>query len=246
MPLSANACSAVLILPPRLAAITPYRIMKNRMTVMPHSRPSTRMVTHHHSSPMIDSPMNAIPVSALSAIGSMSLPKSVTRLRARAMSPSIRSVAMAAMKTPAAHQRDVTSWPSIRSSSQPNSGTSRMRSVVSAFGQVPVARLSGLRLHAANLLPHARPRRGRHPTLRSRRPRTMSPISGPRRDVDDRGRTVDLRPLAVGAALGVGAVEALDQDVDPLADPVLGALRGELLGQPATCSTRARISSASW
>ena len=56
------------------------------------------MVTHHHSSPMSDSPTNAIPVSALSAIGSAILPKLVIRLCLRARSPSILSVIIAAAK----------------------------------------------------------------------------------------------------------------------------------------------------
>ena len=94
-----------MILPPRLAGITPYRMTQNRIKVMPHSRASTTIVTHHHSSPMIDSPMKAMPVSALSAIGSISLPKSVTRLRARAMSPSIRSVRIARVNTTNAQTR---------------------------------------------------------------------------------------------------------------------------------------------
>ena len=56
------------------------------------------MVTHHQMSPMIESPMKAIPVIALSAIGSAILPKSVTSPRLRAMSPSILSVIIATTK----------------------------------------------------------------------------------------------------------------------------------------------------
>ena len=67
-------------------------MMARRSSVTLHSRSSTTMVTHHQMSPTIESPMNAIPVSALSAMGSAILPKFVTRLRARAMSPSILSV----------------------------------------------------------------------------------------------------------------------------------------------------------
>ena len=56
------------------------------------------MVTHHQMSPTTASPMKAMPVIALSAMGSAILPKSVTRLRARAMSPSILSVIIATAK----------------------------------------------------------------------------------------------------------------------------------------------------
>ena len=55
-----KVCSRVLTLPPRPAAITPCRITQNRTAVMPHSRTSTTMVTHHQTSPMIDSPTRAI------------------------------------------------------------------------------------------------------------------------------------------------------------------------------------------
>ena len=48
---------------------------------------------------MMDSPMNAIPVIALSAIGSAILPKLVTRLCLRARSPSILSVIIATTKS---------------------------------------------------------------------------------------------------------------------------------------------------
>ena len=96
----AKVCTSVLSLPPWPAGITtPRRISQNRMSVMPHSRTSTTIVTHHHSSPMIDSPTNAMPVSALSAIGSAILPKSVTRSCLRARSPSILSVIIATAKS---------------------------------------------------------------------------------------------------------------------------------------------------
>ena len=100
-----NVCSRVLTLPPRPAAITPCRITQKRTAVMPHSRTSTTTVTHHQTSPMIDSPTRAIVTSALSAIGSTTLPKLVTRPRLRARSPSIRSVIIATANTPKASQR---------------------------------------------------------------------------------------------------------------------------------------------
>lgn len=46
---------------------------------MPTSRPRMTIVTHHGSSPRIDRLTSAAPVSALSAIGSAILPKSVMR-----------------------------------------------------------------------------------------------------------------------------------------------------------------------
>ena len=88
----ASACSSVLTLPPRLAGITPCRITKNRSRVMPISRTRMTTVTHHGSSSSSDSPISAAPISALSAIGSAILPKSVTSPRLRASSPSTRSV----------------------------------------------------------------------------------------------------------------------------------------------------------
>ena len=63
------------------------------------------MVTHHQMSPTIERPMKAMPVIALSAIGSAILPKLVTRLRVRAMSPSILSVIIAATNSANATQR---------------------------------------------------------------------------------------------------------------------------------------------
>src|SRR6266540_5030839 len=48
----------------------------------------------------------------------------------------------------------------------------------------------------------------------------------------DRGGAVDVRRLVRGPALSDGAVHRLDQHLDLLADPLLGALRGQLLDQP--------------
>jgi hypothetical protein len=76
----ATLCSRVLTLPPRLAGSTPCRITTSRSTVMPISRTRMTTVTHQASSSSSDSPMSAAPMSALSAIGSAILPKSVTRL----------------------------------------------------------------------------------------------------------------------------------------------------------------------
>ena len=86
-------CSAVLILPPRLAGMTPCRITQNRSAVTPHSRARITTVTHHGSAPYADSSTSALPVSALSAIGSATLPNEVTRSQVRAIQPSTKSVA---------------------------------------------------------------------------------------------------------------------------------------------------------
>ena len=71
-----------------LAAITPCLITASRSRVMPISRTSTTRVIHQARSPSMESPISAEPVSALSAIGSAILPKSVTWPRLRAMCPS--------------------------------------------------------------------------------------------------------------------------------------------------------------
>lgn len=63
--------------------------------------------------------MKAMPVIALSAMGSAILPKSVTRLRARAMSPSILSVTIATKKIAQATVRQVIESPPSYSSAQP-------------------------------------------------------------------------------------------------------------------------------
>ncbi len=81
----------------------------------------------------MDSPMNAAPVSALSAIGSAILPKLVTMFQRRAMSPSNRSVTIATTKAAVASSRLPSSPPASRSSSQTNNGTRTSRSTVSPF-----------------------------------------------------------------------------------------------------------------
>ncbi len=86
--LIAMTWSRVLILPPRLAAITPRRITQNRSAVTASSRATMTTVTHQASSPRIERVTRAEPVRALSAMGSAIFPKSVIRLRRRASSPS--------------------------------------------------------------------------------------------------------------------------------------------------------------
>ena len=74
----ATPCTRVFSLPPRLAGMTPRRSTANRRTVTPISRTMMTTVTHHGRSPSIDSPISAAPMSALSAMGSASVPNSVT------------------------------------------------------------------------------------------------------------------------------------------------------------------------
>ena len=54
------------------------RSTANRSTVTPISRTRISTVTHHGSSPSIDRPISAAPISVLSAIGSANLPNSVS------------------------------------------------------------------------------------------------------------------------------------------------------------------------
>ena len=107
--MSANVWVRVLALPPLLAAMMPYLAMAARTQVMPHSRSRISTVKNHGSSPRMLSETKAAPVSALSATGSHSLPKSVTRLYFRAMLPSATSVSIASTKTMVAHSRHVKS-----------------------------------------------------------------------------------------------------------------------------------------
>src|SRR6185312_9478583 len=101
----AMICSSVFSLPPWLAAITPRLSTAKRSAVMPNSRARIRPVTHQGSSPITDRVISAAPVSALSAIGSAILPKSVTRPRLRASCPSRKSVADAPQNAASAANR---------------------------------------------------------------------------------------------------------------------------------------------
>ena len=101
----AIACTSVFALPPRLAGMMPWRRTANRSSVMPISRPIITTVAHHGTSPSTDSPISAEPVSALSAIGSATVPNAVTSPRLRASWPSSRSVNAATANTPNAASR---------------------------------------------------------------------------------------------------------------------------------------------
>src|SRR5690554_4606985 len=101
---------------------------------MPISRTRITMTTHHASSSSNARQTSAPPVRSLSAMGSMSLPKSVTRLRLRAMCPSMLSVAMPTTKNAAASQRRALLAPSSARSIQKKAGAIRMRTIVMMFG----------------------------------------------------------------------------------------------------------------
>jgi hypothetical protein len=58
--------------------MTPRRSTAIRNPVMPSSRTMITAVTHHGRSPSNDNPISAAPMRALSAIGSASVPNSVT------------------------------------------------------------------------------------------------------------------------------------------------------------------------
>src|SRR3954451_12894173 len=212
--------------------------MTKRITVMPHSRTSMRMVSHHHSSPMIDRPMNAMPVSALSAIGSASFPKRVMRLCLRARWPSRLSVRIATRKTPAVATRHHASsgW---ASSIQAKTGTRTMRSAVNAFGTfqgldsgcaVGVAAWSTMKL-----FPDGRGRRSSDRTQLRHQIRTLAAgdhgrhqITHP--EVHTRGQDLDvavhLRAL-VGGASDDALLDLLDQHLHRLPDTLLRPLGDE-------------------
>ena len=123
---------------------------------------------------MIARPMNAIPVIALSAIGSAILPKLVIRLCLRARSPSILSVIIARQNSTHATQRQPIDEPPSCSSAQPKNGTITMRSVVSALGtfQLLTSRAcSGAARAGSSTLLRTCDRDGR----RGRRPRSRPP-----------------------------------------------------------------------
>ncbi len=200
----------------------------------------------------MDSPISAEPVSALSAIGSAILPKSVTWPRLRAMCPSYRSVMAAIAKIAQAIQRQVVSCPPSANRASRNTGTRISRSTVSAFGRF-TSETGGRPLRHGSVT-DAVERPGRrdqvdavaagdqaaHQTARA--PSVAGRQPG---GVDDPDVAVDLgclvRPAAGDtrscggrrAVRGCGrrAVRGVHQHQHLGADPVLGALRGQLLDQ---------------
>src|SRR5215471_6955146 len=245
----ATTCSMVLILPPRLAAMTPREMTQKRRPVTASSRNRITAVTHQGSSPRADSTTSADPVRALSAIGSAILPKSVIRLRRRASSPSRKSVAEASPNvTHAAIRR--TSPPDT--SRTTNKGTRPRRRTVSAFamlikpggGTAPASGpLSVPRIVSpASLRGSARPPVPVRCASRGFGQQVGALAAGHRRpgQVADgeaahgshlRG-PVDLRGLVRGAA-GVPAVAVLllDEHIQDLAHAIGGSLGHELVGQ---------------
>ena len=246
----ATICTSVLALPPRLAGITPCRSTDKRSSVTPISRPMIRMVTHQGRAPSSDSPTSAEPVSALSAIGSAILPKSVTWPRLAGDVP----VVPVGDRGDDEHRRRPTQPPGgvvpavdeqreqeDRDQQQPQHGehvgeVDQRHRRRRRGGTPPVPARHRRRRPApgeARCAARGSPRRHHQverPRCRPRRPRTRSPTASP---VRARRRT-RRRPRAPGARRGrtrVLVLAGLDQHLDLGADPVLGALRGQLLGQ---------------
>ena len=232
-PARATAWRTVLTLPLWAAGITTCLRTESRRAVTLHSRTRTRMVTHHQTSPTIESATNAMPVSALSAIGSAILPKLVTRLRAAG---DVAVDLVGDHRQREQRERDAAPAGSSRrrraSSAQPKNGTITMRSVVRALGTF---QLPGARLLPSRSSRHARSPIGSAtrstPSVAMTSARTRSPTRVPsgrspawwcRRPRDPGGRPGPPPPPSV---------QRLHQHLDALADPLLGALGVELLDQ---------------
>ena len=185
-----------------------------------------------------------MPVSALSAIGSAILPKSVTRSR-RAGDVAVDLVGDHREREDQRTPRSATARPapSSTSSSQPKNGTSTIRSVVSALAgsrsdrrRGRCGRVGGRRRSAVTARPPGRDQasatRSTPSRRRRRRPRTRSPTASARA----RRRAWSCRrPRGPGARRGPRRVAVVDaystQHLDHLADPLLGPLGGQLLDQ---------------
>ena len=101
--MTAAICSTVLTLPDRPAAMTrPCSTATRRRPLTTNSRATNTTHIHADMRSRSTMTMNAVTVSSLSAMGSMNLPKLVTRPRLRAMRPSNRSVSDAQAKTASA------------------------------------------------------------------------------------------------------------------------------------------------
>ncbi len=202
---------------------------------MPISRTRMTTVTHHHTTPSSDSPMNAVPVRALSAMGSATLPKFVISPRWRAILPSMPSVTAARTKHrpgPEAPPRRVAAVLEEQHGVDGHEQEAQHRQRV---GQVPVGgRGAGPspRWKVCGVI--AAPRRGRSPRCRRRRPaRGRRPgCRGTLWDAHD-GDAVDVGTLEVGPADdgAVLVVDLLDEDDDALTDALLGPLGVELLDE---------------
>src|SRR5580704_12217931 len=234
--------------------MTPCDMTQNRRPVTPTSRNRITPVTHQGSSPRDDSTISAEPVSALSAIGSAILPKSVIRPRRRAISPSRKSVAEA---TPKVTQAAIRAASPPASSSTTNTGTRHRRATVRTFATLirlgvgtppaPAPRSSAAsvsgRLNAARASP-----RPHGPTTICRRAvgylrhqigtlgaghHGPDHVAGGQRAARQHlGGAVDLRGLVRGApAIAPLAGRFLDEDIDGLAQPLGSPLRHELVGE---------------
>src|ERR1700722_13134301 len=229
----AMICSSVLSLPPLLAAMTPRLMTAKRSTVMPISRNRISAATQTGSSPSAVRGMSAAPVSALSAIGSAILPKSVTRPRLRASCPSRKSVNDAAANAASAASRHaVPPW----TRQTTNTGTRRIRTTVSMLAMLTSPTGAGASFAAESLASFtvARLRAGHqvgscrlHHLSDHQVARCQWPVGEQRR------RPVHVRRLVRGAAL-VPAVadDLLDEHLDGLPHPVGRALGHDLLGEP--------------
>ena len=102
-------CSTVFTLPLIPAAMTmPRSAAISRSAATTNSRATKMMHASTESSRIHVKRMNAVCVRILSAMGSMNLPKLVTRPRRLAICPSKRSVRLAAAKTSSAIHRKST------------------------------------------------------------------------------------------------------------------------------------------
>ena len=234
-PPRAIACMVVLTLPLCLAGITTSRAIESRANVTAHSRSSTSTVIVHHShqkSSMIERPMKAMPVIALSAIGSAILPKFGDQV-VLAGEVAVDLVGdhrdREEQRTPPT-ARSAESPPSC-SSAHAKNGTITMRRVVSALGTFQL-------LTWSLGLAHRRSSGGCRLATRSTPSEpitvavTRSPTRAPAgRPVQRRG-AVDLGALVRGAALGARRPRRdSTSTIDLLADALLGPLGGELLDQ---------------
>ena len=169
-------------------------------------------------------------------------------------------------KTTVAATRQPPWCPPSCSSSTAKTGTSSSRTKVSALAMfqtlTPGRRRCGDRVAAVAAAAPAAPRRPARSSPRRLRPGhqvdTLAATTAARTSSPDRrgrpgpaqqpGDAVDVRALVQRPALGrsPSSSDALDQDLDRLADPLLGPLGGQLLDQVADLGgTRAAISAGS-
>jgi hypothetical protein len=176
----ATICNTVLSLPPRLAGMIPYRITENRSAVTPHSRSRISAVTHQASWPYADSSTSAVPVSALSAIGSATFPNEVISSNRRAIHPSTKSVADATQNARHAAIRQPGDASPDTTTRTANTGTSTIRTAVSMFAGLYSDTTRGAATGTGSSV-MARPRPSRSARPSGPHPRKRSPGPGPGR-----------------------------------------------------------------